>query len=99
MRALLVVNPNASSTSPRTRAVITSALGSSLDLTVATTADYWPLTLAIGERYLLCSDGLTNEVPTEALVALLSAAPGPQVAAVRKLTGDPPENDPVCSPG
>jgi diacylglycerol kinase family enzyme len=38
VRALLVVNPNASSTTPRTRDVITSALGSSLDLTVASTA-------------------------------------------------------------
>jgi diacylglycerol kinase family enzyme len=37
VRALLVVNPNASSTSPRTREVITSALGSQVDLTVTTT--------------------------------------------------------------
>lgn len=59
------------------RNVITRALGVDEEVEV----DRWELTPSVGERYLLCSDGLTNELDDEAIAAVLVAAIDPQTAA------------------
>ena len=62
-------------THPR-RNIVTRALGS--DITVR--PDHWLLPAIAGDRFLLCSDGLTSELPDEEILALV-AAPDPQRAA------------------
>ena len=43
--------------------------------------DAWELDLTIGDRYLLCSDGLTNEISDIEIAEILSTKPDPQHAA------------------
>ena len=62
-------------TYPR-RNIVTRALGSDLILR----PDHWLLPAIVGDRYLLCSDGLFSELPDEEIRVLL-AAPDPQRAA------------------
>jgi PPM family protein phosphatase len=62
-------------THPR-RNVVTRALGGGPDLA----ADHWLVPAAVGDRFLICSDGLTGELSDEELAALLAAA-SPQQAA------------------
>jgi serine/threonine protein phosphatase PrpC len=59
------------------RNVVTRALGSDPE----PVADYWLLAPHDGERFLLCSDGLTGEVPESRIAAVLSEQGDPQLAA------------------
>lgn len=59
------------------RHILTRALGVSPDVDV----DLWELHLQSGDRILLCSDGLTNEVSTEEITEILSAEAEPSEAA------------------
>ncbi len=59
------------------RHILTRALGVSSDVDV----DLWELHLRDGDRILLCSDGLTNEVGDEQIGQILGAVKGPQEAA------------------
>jgi PPM family protein phosphatase len=59
------------------RHILTRALGVSLDVDV----DLWELRLHDGDRILLCSDGLTNEVGTEQLAGTLASTAEPAEAA------------------
>ncbi|MEL6890834.1 MAG: SpoIIE family protein phosphatase, partial [Actinomycetota bacterium] len=58
------------------RNIITRALGIEPDVTV----DWWTLPLVKGDRYLLCSDGLVDEVTDAEITAALSANADPQQA-------------------
>ena len=62
-------------THPR-RNIVTRALGSAPVLL----ADHWLLPAIGGDRFLLCSDGLTSELPDEAILPLLSAGTPDQAA-------------------
>ncbi|MEV6977933.1 protein phosphatase 2C domain-containing protein [Kitasatospora sp. NPDC093806] len=55
----------------RTTAVVTQTLGGSLGLTFVE-PHVRSAPLAVGDRYLVCSDGLTDPVPEEELAALLA---------------------------
>jgi protein phosphatase len=57
--------------------VITRALG----VDDAVDVDSWLVPPRPGDRYVLCSDGLTNEVGDELMAQLLANYPDPQVAA------------------
>lgn len=59
------------------RNVVTRSLGAPL----AHDPDLWVVPLTPGERFLVCSDGLTNEVTDEQLRAILQAHPEPRDAA------------------
>ncbi len=59
------------------RHILTRALGVSADVDV----DLWELRLHDGDRILLCSDGLTNEVGTEQIAGTLGSTPEPAEAA------------------
>jgi serine/threonine protein phosphatase PrpC len=61
------------------RHVVTRALG--VEPLVA--VDTWLVSPESGDRYLLCSDGLTNEIDDEAIAALLARHADPQEAADR----------------
>ncbi len=61
------------------RHVVTRALG--VEPLVA--VDTWLVTPETGDRFLLCSDGLVNEVDDDAIAALLANAEDPQDAADR----------------
>ncbi|MEV0537601.1 PP2C family serine/threonine-protein phosphatase [Kitasatospora sp. NPDC050463] len=63
----------------RTTSVITQSLGGSLGPT-SVEPHVRAMPLAVGDRYLVCSDGLTDPVPEEELSALLTrpSAEGPQ---------------------
>lgn len=63
-------------THPR-RNIVTRALGIEGDVN----ADSWVLPMVIGDRYVLCSDGLVDEVDDEEIAAILRASTNPQVAA------------------
>ena len=63
-------------THPR-RNVVTRALGSLPSPDV----DVWELPVTPGERFLLCSDGLTTELPDDEIADALAAEPEPQAAA------------------
>ncbi|WP_277213673.1 PP2C family protein-serine/threonine phosphatase [Isoptericola croceus] len=65
-------------THPR-RHVVTRVLGSPED----PVADYWFLPVHVGQRWLLCSDGLTSEVGDGRLAELLGEQQDPQRAADR----------------
>ncbi|MFE7559305.1 PP2C family protein-serine/threonine phosphatase [Kitasatospora sp. NPDC057500] len=58
----------------RTTAVVTQSLGGSLGLTFVE-PHVRSAPLAVGDRYLVCSDGLTDPVPEEELSALLARPP------------------------
>ncbi len=59
------------------RHILTRALGVQSDVAV----DVWQIVPEEGDRFLLCSDGLTNEVPTEAITEVLSEIRDPQEVA------------------
>ena len=59
------------------RHILTRALGVSSDVDV----DLWELHLHDGDRILLCSDGLTNEVAIDQLAEVLGGVPDPTAAA------------------
>ena len=59
------------------RNVITRALG--IDRRVMT--DYWELQPAVGDRYLLCSDGLTGEIDDAGIASVLNDIVDPTEAA------------------
>ncbi|WP_084033530.1 protein phosphatase 2C domain-containing protein [Arthrobacter sp. 35/47] len=59
------------------RHVITRALGTGDD----SEADYWLMPVEVGDRILICSDGLSTEVPEERIYSLLSSLTDPQQTA------------------
>ncbi len=59
------------------RHILTRALGVSPNVE----ADLWELHLRTGDRLLLCSDGLTNEVPEPRIAEVLATVPDPTVVA------------------
>lgn len=61
------------------RHILTRALGIASDVDV----DLWELHLHPGDRILLCSDGLTNEVADDRIRGLLSEVDDPERAAER----------------
>jgi len=58
--------------------VITRALGAGLSEPVA---DQWLIPAQVGDRVLICSDGLTNEVTPELMTATLLSLPDAQEAS------------------
>ncbi|HEY7949012.1 MAG TPA: hypothetical protein VID75_15120, partial [Acidimicrobiales bacterium] len=62
------------------RHILTRALG----VTPTVEVDVWDVVPVEGDRFLLCSDGLTNEVPTELITSVLATIADPKAAA-RKL--------------
>ena len=61
------------------RNIVTRALGIEGNVN----ADSWVLPMVVGDRYVLCSDGLVDEVEDEQIAQLLREIPDPQVAADR----------------
>ena len=61
------------------RHILTRALGVSSEVE----ADMWELHLRTGDRLLLCSDGLSNEVGTDEMAEILEAVDDPEEAANR----------------
>ncbi len=61
------------------RHILTRALGVSPEVE----ADMWELELRTGDRVLICSDGLSNEVGTEEIADILGAVDDPGDAALR----------------
>jgi serine/threonine protein phosphatase PrpC len=61
------------------RHILTRALGVSSDVDT----DMWELDLHTGDRVLLCSDGLSNEVGIDEMAEILGAIADPQQAAER----------------
>lgn len=59
------------------RNVLTRALGVETDVLV----DSWAVEVEPGDRFLLCSDGLVNEVPDDEIGEVLARQPDPQAAA------------------
>jgi PPM family protein phosphatase len=59
------------------RHILTRALGVTPDVKV----DVWRIRPIRGERFLLCSDGLTNELGNNQLIEVLSTVADPQAAA------------------
>jgi serine/threonine protein phosphatase PrpC len=59
------------------RHILTRALGVASDVDV----DLWELRLQDGDRILLCSDGLTNEVGDDRIGTVLAGTPDPSAAA------------------
>ena len=59
------------------RHILTRALGVSADVAV----DLWRIQPVRGDRYLLCSDGLTNELDDDQITEVLSSVADPQKAA------------------
>ncbi|GAB2477229.1 PP2C family protein-serine/threonine phosphatase [Jatrophihabitans fulvus] len=76
LRAAGIISAADAAVHPR-RNVVTRCLGS----IPAPTPDLWVYPPRARERYLLCSDGLTNEVDDEALAATLRAHDDPDAAA------------------
>jgi len=61
------------------RHVVTRALGAPED----PAPDFWYLPVAARDRMLICSDGLSTELPDERLATVLLSEPDPQAAADR----------------
>ncbi|MEY4401647.1 MAG: hypothetical protein RL072_1512 [Actinomycetota bacterium] len=61
------------------RNIVTRALGIEGNVN----ADSWVLPMIVGDRYVLCSDGLVDEVEDERIAQLLRETPDPQAAADR----------------
>jgi protein phosphatase len=59
------------------RNIVTRALGIEGDVS----ADSWTLPMLVGDRYVLCSDGLVDEVDDEQIASILRASSGAQQAA------------------
>jgi serine/threonine protein phosphatase PrpC len=75
------LTPEEASVHPH-RHVLTRALGIEPEVAL----DVWDLEAQAGSRFLLCSDGLTNEVSDEEIADVLAAAADPE-QAVRELVG------------
>ncbi|QNA91683.1 PP2C family serine/threonine-protein phosphatase [Microbacterium sp. Se5.02b] len=69
--------------SDRRRNIITRAIGASS----TGDADYWMFPAELGDRILVCSDGLTSEVPDARIREVLATEPDPQLV-VDALTAD-----------
>ena len=61
------------------RNVVTRAIGTSETLDV----DYWMLDPEPGERFMICSDGLTSELTKDQMIVTLLESPDPAMAANR----------------
>lgn len=72
------LDPAAASSDTR-RNVITRAIGAGSD----GDADYWLIPAEVGDRILVCSDGLSSELDASAIHAILVAETDPQSAATR----------------
>jgi len=59
------------------RHILTRALGVADEVNV----DLWKIQPTRGDRYLLCSDGLTNELDDAQIAEVMATVPDPQVAA------------------
>lgn len=59
------------------RNVVTRALGAESDVAV----DSWSIPVRLGQRYLLCSDGLVNEVADDEIHSVLDEMEDPELAA------------------
>lgn len=59
------------------RNIVTRALGIEGDVS----ADSWTLPMVLGDRYVLCSDGLVDEVDDKHIELILRSCPSPQQAA------------------
>jgi protein phosphatase len=59
------------------RHILTRALGVAAEVDV----DVWEVVPQEADRLVLCSDGLTNEVPDDAIAEILSSTPDPRDAA------------------
>ena len=59
------------------RHILTRALGVADDVTV----DLWRIQPTRGDRFVLCSDGLTNELEAGQIAEVLATVPDPQAAA------------------
>ncbi|MGH9070586.1 MAG: Stp1/IreP family PP2C-type Ser/Thr phosphatase [Acidimicrobiales bacterium] len=70
------LSPTDAASHPK-RHVLTRALGIEPDVEV----DAWLVRPAVGDRLLLCSDGLINEVPDRAIAQVLRDVPDPAEAA------------------
>jgi PPM family protein phosphatase len=70
------ITPDEARTHPR-RHIVTRALGVEPGIPV----DKWERLARPGERYLMCSDGLTNELDDAVIAAVLDSEPDPQRAA------------------
>ena len=64
-------------TTDRRRNIITRAIGASS----TGDADYWLFPAELGDRIMVCSDGLTSEVPDARILEVLLSTPDPQKAA------------------
>ncbi|HWG01873.1 MAG TPA: protein phosphatase 2C domain-containing protein [Trebonia sp.] len=70
------ITPEEARVHPR-RNIVTRALGASTLLR----PDHWLLPANAGDRYLLCTDGLSSELPDDAIAALLAAGTPQQAAS------------------
>lgn len=59
------------------RHVITRSVG----MRPAPSVDLWVLPQTVGDRFLVCSDGLTSELDDDRIAAVLAAHPDPRAAA------------------
>jgi len=64
------------------RNIVTRALGIEGDVN----ADSWTLPMVLGDRYVLCSDGLVDEVDDKQIELILRSSPNPQQAAEQLVT-------------
>lgn len=64
------LTPGQARTHPR-RNIVTRALG----IALAVCPDYWLLPATAADRYLLCSDGLFNELPEDQMLPLVGGDP------------------------
>lgn len=71
-----VITPQEARVHPA-RNVVTRSLGTDY----AYQSDLWVLPPYAGERFIICSDGLTNEISDEGLREILQEHPDPQIAA------------------
>jgi len=71
-----IISTDDARTHPR-RNIVTRALG--IDSRVV--ADSWTLPIVNGDRYILCSDGLVDEISNEEILAILMENTDPQRAA------------------
>jgi PPM family protein phosphatase len=77
------ITPEQARTHPR-RNIVTRALGSDL----AVQPDHWLLPPLAGDRYLVCSDGLTGELTDEEILPLLRAGDQQQAASALVAAAD-----------
>jgi protein phosphatase len=70
------LSPGAARHHPR-RNIVTRALGIEPDVQV----DAWRLPIVQGDRYILCSDGLVDEVDDDDIADIIAAHPDPQACA------------------